>query len=396
MLTDAKVAKVKPGKARQLIADGQVPGLFLRVHPSGAKTFTLVTRDPYGRQKWREVEGVAVGVDTLDSVRDKARAAIREIKAGRDPFPKAVAPESFKAVAENWYKLHVEKKGLRSAGEIKRVLTKHVYPALTRDFTAIRRSDVTAMLDTIEANSGPRQADVALAIVRKIMNWSAARLDDYAPPLAGGMARTNPKERARARILSDDELRVIWPHLDGTFGAFAKVLLLTGQRREKVAAMKWDDVASDGTWTIPTEAREKGNAGKLVLPQMARKIIAEQKRIEGNPYVFPGRGESHISGFTQRKCALDAKVTKALRKPLQDWTLHDLRRTARSLLSRAGVDSDTAERVLGHKLQGVRGVYDRHDYAPEIAGAVEKLAAQVGLILNPPADNVIALSEKRA
>jgi len=107
------------------------------------------------------------------------------------------------------------------------------------------RAYVTRLLDGIVKDHGARQADYVLAIVRGIMNWQASRLDDYTSPIIVQMARTKPAERKRERILDDVEIRALWPHLTGTFGGMVKLLLLTGQRREKVAA-KEDGVEEDG------------------------------------------------------------------------------------------------------------------------------------------------------
>jgi integrase len=78
-------------------------------------------------------------------------------------------------------------------------------------------------------------------------------------------------------------------------------------------------------------------------------------------------------------------------KPLPHWTLHDLRRTARTLMARAGVRPDISERVLGHVIQGVAAVYDRHDYEAEKRDALEKLAGLVERIVNPPPANVVPM-----
>src|SRR5262249_19521398 len=154
----------------------------------------------------------------------------------------------------------------------------------------IRRSDVAALLDEVEDDHGARQADYVLAIVRGVMNWYATRHDDYVPPIVRGMRRTNPKERARSRILTDDEIRAVWKaaEANGAFGALVRLLLLTAQRRDKVVSMRWHDIALDGTWTIPVEAREKGTAGELMLPEMALDIIRAQPHLGDNPYVLAG------------------------------------------------------------------------------------------------------------
>ena len=173
---------------------------------------------------------------------------------------------------------------------------------------------------------------------------------------------------------------------NGSFGAILRLALLTAQRREKIAALRWEDITIDGVWNIPTEDREKGNGGALMLPEAALAIIQGQKRIGDNPYVFAGRGAGHFNGFSPCKRAFDEKVGN-----LPRWTLHDLRRTARSLISRAGVRPDIAERVMGHAITGVEGVYDRHSYRDEKADALKRLAGLLDTILNPPGENVVAL-----
>jgi integrase len=159
----------------------------------------------------------------------------------------------------------------------------------------------------------------------------------------------------------------------------------TAQRYEKVAAMRWQDVSVDGVWTIPTEPREEGNAGELLLSGMALDIIRSQHRFASNPYVLAGRSESHCNGYSKAKAAFDAKVQIA------PWVLHDLRRTARSLMARAGVWPDIAERVMGHAIAGVEGVYDRYSYREEKADPLKRLAALIETIINPPVGNVVSL-----
>jgi integrase len=107
--------------------------------------------------------------------------------------------------------------------------------------------------------------------------------------------------------------------------------------------------------------------------------------------VFAGRHEKHFNNFSNSKAAFDAKLV-AIGNELPPWVLHDLRRTARSLMSRAGVRPDIAERVMGHAIAGVEGVYDRHSYRDEKAEALRRLAALIETILNPPVGNVVSLA----
>ncbi len=303
-------------------------------------------------------------------------------------------------MAETWLQRHVAKEKLRSQAEIKRCLNKYVYPVWKdRPFAKLRRGDVTELLDAIEDKRGARQADLVLAIIGGIMRWHAVRGskdggdDDYVAPVVPKMRRWKSAAHRRERMLDDDEIRAVWACTDalGTYGAIVKVALLTGQRRAKVAGMRWTDIA-DGTWTVRVEPREKGTAKLLRLPQLALDAIAAQPRHASNGHVFPAAvGSGPFNSFSQRKAELDAKMRKRL-PHMKPWIFHDLRRSARSMLSRAGVSSHHAERVLGHVIPGVEGTYDRHDYAPEIGSALAKLAALIEQIISGPRENVVPLN----
>jgi integrase len=207
-------------------------------------------------------------------------------------------------------------------------------------------------------------------------------------------------------VLSDDELGVIWPLLSeaGTFGALLKTLLLTAQRRDEVANMVRTEIGADGIWTIPAERYKTKRSNHVPLSNTARAVIEAQAQIDGCDYIFPSRTKTPFSGFGKSKARLDKAVLLYMQKrakkgaevdPLPNWTLHDLRRTAKTLMVRAGVRPDISERVLGHVIAGVEGTYDRHSYADEKRDALEKLAAMIDRILNPPPSNVETLDERR-
>ncbi len=382
--TDNGVAKLRPRAKAYIVPVADVPGLFVRVHPTGGKSFLVIAKAPSGKQVWKRLDNTALGIA---DAQERGREALKRIKAGEN----LAEPESFDAVADEWLKRHVGAKGLRSQARIERALSMHVRPAWgARGVTTIRRTDVAKLLDGVEDDAGPVAADFVLSIVRAIFNWLQARDDDFVSPVIAGMRRSSPNDRARDRALTDDELREIWNRASGTFGAFIKALLLTGQRRDKVAAMRWADLSPEGVWTIPTEEREKGNARELVLPKMVVGLIHSLPRFDANPYVFAGRGKAHLSGFSKAKAAFDAKC-----KGVAPWRLHDLRRTARSLMSRAGVRPDIAERVLGHAIKGVERVYDRHAYREEKAQALRALAGLVETIVTARGPNVVAMRGKR-
>ena len=379
-LTEEGVRKLQPLPNKQVdYYDGIVPGLVLRVSYGGAKTWRVLH---YVNRQTR-VHGLGrYPILDVAQAREKARLFLQ------DPA-KALAqgePGTFKQVAENFLKRHVEANGLRSQDEIERCLHKYIYPRWQdRKFVEIKRGDVAALLDGIEDKNGPRQADMVLAILSKLMRWFQSRNDEYLSPVVPGMRRSKPAERQRKRTLEDDEIRALWKVAEGSFGAIVKFALLTAQRREKIATMKWADLV-DGEWRIASEAREKASAGSLHLPKLALAILHGMPRIAGNPYVFASGEKKHFNSWSQRKEELDAKLPK-----MPPWVVHDLRRTARSLMSRAKVSSEHAERVMGHAIPGVAGVYDRHAYADEKAEALQRLADLVEHILHPPRGNVVPL-----
>jgi integrase len=379
-LTDAMVASLQPRVTRYTCADPELPCHYVRVQPSGAKTFAVVTGSG---SKWHTIG--PVGLYSIDDSRERARKIIRAAREGR------ATPDSFLAVADAWFEMHVVSKGLRSKNEITRFVARLKREWAGRDFITIKRGDLAKFLDKMEKQHGKRQADYALAVFRGMANWYAKRHDEYLSPIVRGMNRVDKASAKRARILDDDELRAVWKQAEanGVFGALIRMLLLTAQRRDKVASMRWADVSVDGTWTITSEAREKGNAGELVLPSAAVEVIRAQPRYDENEFVLAGRGKTHFNGYSKAKQAFDLKVAAA-GHDLPQWQLHDLRRTARSLMSRAGIRPDVAERVLGHAILGVEGVYDRHSYRDEKAHALKALASLIGIIVSP-VDNVVPL-----
>ena len=176
-LSHKGVAALKPRAARYAHPDPELRGHYVRVTPSGAKSYAAVARDPKGKQIWATID--FSDKLTLEEARDKAREAIKRIRAGLPAFDvPATRPATCRDVAEGWFKRHVRAKGLRSERELVRQLNVYVYPAWgDRAFLSIRRSDVSALLDELQDERGARQADAVLATVRSIMNWHATRHD---------------------------------------------------------------------------------------------------------------------------------------------------------------------------------------------------------------------------
>jgi integrase len=378
-LTDNHIASLRPKASRYSVTDPLQRGHYVRVQPSGAKTFVAVCRDVYGKQQWITIGGTEL---TVEQSREKAREIIRRVRAGLPAIePPPVPLDSYQAVAKNFLVRHVEASGLRSKDEIERVLEKYVLPVWgARDFVSIGRADIAELLDHIQDAHGSRQADVALAITRKISNWFASRHDTYVSPFTRGMGRVKKGGNGRKRVLNHDEVKKLWTiaEQNGVFGAICRLALLTAQRREKIVSLKWSDISIDGIWTVDSVDREKGSGGELLLPPAALAILSAQQRQAGNPYVFSGRKpDGYFNGFSKAKRAFDAKLKFA-----EPWTIHDLRRTAATLMADADVPSDTRERVLGHAIPGVAGTYNRSKQIAQKANALKTLSIEIEKIIS--------------
>jgi integrase len=416
VLTDRMVGELPVREKTYLHPDPEMPSHGVRVFPTGARIFYVTRRDVYGKLRF-----VPIGRSTelkIEESRDRARDVIKRLKAGEAPFPPSPSkPDSLAQVVETYFKRHVEANGIRTGKDIRQLLDKHVLavPAWRdREFSKIKRSDVAKLLDAIEDKHGAWIADAVLASLRAVSTWWIKRGyadDDYVSPFREIGRRVAKEKRTRSRILNDDELRRLWrtadeltareaaaladpkrePVFGAAFGRFMQLSVLTAQRRDKLATMRWDDLDGD-TWTIRTDARERGNAGVLKLPPLAMAIINNQKRLASSPYVFPAaRGGGPISGFVGFKREFDKRAA------VQGYSLHDLRRTARSLMSKAGIISEHAERVLGHALPGLEGTYNRFSYEDEKAHALERLASLIERIVNgEPGDNVLQYPRKPA
>jgi integrase len=323
-----------------------------------------------------------VGALTLEDARAKGREWLKLVAAGADPAQAAIAAErdTLRAICEDYLARDGAK--LRSADWVRATLTRLVYHTLgSRPITAIRRSDIVRLLDQIEDQRGPVMANRALAIIGRIMNWHASRSDDFRSPIVRGMARGN--EQARDRVLSDEEIRAVWRATasEPAYTSYIRFLLLTGARRNEASKMKWGELAG-ADWTLPAARNKTGQELVRPLSRAALEIVEGLPRL--GEWVFTRTGNASLSGLARFKAELDQASRTS------GWTLHDLRRTACSLMSRAGVPSDHAERCLGHVIGGVRGVYDRHQYREEMLLAYEKLAALISDIVDPR-PNVVAM-----
>jgi integrase len=362
---------------------------------------------------------------SLDDARAAVGAMVAKVARGDDPFEerrrareaaraaRRRAEDAKAGTIKRRFKLFLRSKkaeGLRTAGEYESVFNRHIAPAWgTRSAHELSRRDVAQLLDKIANKHGVKLADRVLAYVRPFLTWHAAKYDHPAPVFAK-LRRLKPDAMRRERSLDDDEIRLMWATAlefkPDAAGALMRLLLATGMRRTEVAGMRHDEIGADGLWVIPAK-RFKGKREHAVpLSKTAREIIAGVPKLT-DEFVL-STGHSHVRGFAKFKRDFDAKMIERAKKEaeeaggdpdkveLKPWRLHDLRRTARSLLSRAGVRADWAEIYIGHTLPGLRKTYDRYGYMKEKRFAADALAHMIDRVLKREAGDGDVLEFKAA
>jgi integrase len=416
-LTAIAIANLKPRPQRYEVSDAGCHGLRVVVFPSRRKSFVVRFRFKGGQRKLTLgpcLLGAGAGEQgeptdapelntplSLAAARELATKALRQARSGADPCAAKQKARQEELAAESDTLGAIAAEYLRREGPKLRSLKQResdlallcASGGLGRLRVAeIGRGKYTHVLDHIADHNGPVRADRVLSALRTLLTWYAKRDDDFVSPLVRGMRQTSIAERARSRVLSDDELRAVWLAAEqdkGPFGPFVRFVLLTSTRRGEAAALQRGELSAGGTvWTIPA-ARYKSKRDTLIpLSAAAQDIIVAQPEL--GPFVFGADGSRPLGGFDDRKADFD-KVAG-----ISNYVLHDVRRTARTLLSRAGVAPDIAERCLGHAMVGVRATYDRFEFIDEKRDAFERLASLVETIVRPPPDVVVPITRAKA
>jgi integrase len=216
-------------------------------------------------------------------------------------------------------------------------------------------------------------------------------------------------------VLEDAELLLVWMASNALrypFGPLIRLLILTGARREEVAALEWAELDREASvWVLPPSRSKNGVAARQPLSSLAvteLDILAKRHgTAAGWPksgLVFSTTGSTSVSGYSRAKARLDKAITALAEKqdtlPPSPWRLHDLRRTLATGLQRLGVRFEVTEAVLNHvsgSKSGVAGIYQRHDWAEEKAAALEAWAYHVtGLLTEVDQTNVVRLSKVKA
>ena len=402
-LTDKSIAAIRaPETGRTEVFDQIVTGLCHRVTSTGARSWSTMYR--FAGELRRDTIGPYPKIG-LAQARKLARDALALVGQGKDPRKVAAAAEAAEtvrkadtvaAVAEQFIAKHVAQRRWR---EWERILRRDVIPEWSdRPIAEITRRDVIELLDMI-AERAPVQANRTLTVLTAFFGWALDRDIIQADPTA--RVRKPTKETPRERVLTDLELQAFWrgcDRLGWPYGPLLQLLALTAQRRGEIGDLTWSEIDVDERLVEIAGAKYKtGRPHLFPLSPAALAIIARLPRI--GDLVFTGNGKVPVDGFAKAKTALDSLMLEELRRvapeaTLQPWVIHDLRRTARTNFSKLGIPGDIGERVLGHVVGGVRGIYDRHSFLPQMRDALDRWAAHLEGIVNPRPDKVVKLGRR--
>jgi integrase len=387
-----EAAVCPPGKRDVLMFDSETRGFGLRVTAAGRKSFIAQYRIVTGK---RRVPIGAFGVLTVEQARQAARAVLGAAAQGGDPFieRKASADVARRAMVEAKYTFArmIEAWADARQGDRRPSYIREAVACLKRNLpswqhraaSGITLGESVRALDELKAQKGTIAANRTLAYARAAYSWAVKRQHVLTNPLKG--IEQPGRENARERLLSADELGAIWRaagELGATLGAFARVLMLTLQRRQEVASMRWvelDDADNPTVWTIPGERAKNGKTHIVHLSEPVRTIIPALPRVNDNPFVFAGKAGKPIAAFSYAKAQIERSLSKAGRV-IPDWRFHDFRRAGVTALAGMEFPPHVCDRLLNHvtgSITGVAAVYQRAEFLNERRAALDAWAEYV-------------------
>ncbi|MFS2059741.1 tyrosine-type recombinase/integrase [Kosakonia cowanii] len=390
-------------KASQLGKYGDGRGLYLKVPPKGEPYWML--RYTIGSKR-REITLGKVSHLSLSEVRSLAEDTRRKVATGDDPIAerKLNRPKQLTTVDglfEDWHKDLVRR--LKYPQIPERVYRKDIAPTIGQlSLTKITPIDVRAILQKITYSGRPTISNDALLYMKQLFDHGIKLgLVQSNPATAFKVNDAGGVEKSRERALSLDEITHVFKVFREHSDSFSRdnylacaLLLLLAVRKSELTEAPWSEFNLDEKkWCLPKERSKSGVGIVIPLPPLAIKILEELKvRAWDSPYVFPNRRISKSQHMG--KDTLNRAIAKLFgaepgkkKQPLnvmghiEYFTVHDLRRTSRSLLALLSVPPHVAERCLNHKLKGVEGIYDRYDYFDERKEALQRVAEKISFII---------------
>jgi integrase len=363
--------------------DAGFPGFGVKVTPKGRKVFVVLYRTGGAGSKLRKYTIGPYGRVTLHQARLAAQKVFAAKLEGRDPAAekrerkRRVVVDRVEDLLESFIAQRLSQN--RSGKEIARLLRREVGKAWTgKSIHDISKRDVVEVISAIEQRGAPIAANKTLKSIKTFLRWCVGRAILDQSPAEGVPLPT--KEVARDRVLDDQELaQVILAarKIGGPYGGIVEFLALTGQRREEVAGLTWEELdLEQRIWTIPKSRTKNGKAHVVHLSDQAMAVLKRADR--QGPYVFSLLGSKPFQEFSGAKRQLDQL------SGVTGWRLHDLRRTCVSGMARLGVAPHVADKILNHQggtISGVAAVYQRHEFLPERRAALDLWGAHISQIV---------------
>jgi integrase len=399
-LTNESVARLKlpEGKSERLEFDESLPGFGIRLRGGGKRTWIVQYR--LGTKQRRLTLGSLATIDAIEA-RRRAKSALANVHLGRDPQmqkteSRAQAAVTLGRIVEQYLPRAKRKLKPRSYAEVERHLNVHWKPLSEMALAKVNRADIAIRLNAIASHNGPFAANRARAALSAMFSWAIGEGIADANPVVGTNKAID--EVSRDRVLSDEELRLIWQHAgDGDYGAIVRLLVLTGQRREEVGGMLWRELKDD-LWIVGSDRTKNGLPHEVPLASESLAILSHIRKRDERELVF-GLREGPFSGWSRAKTVLDGRLKKALGKSAKPkpWRLHDIRRTVATRLNDLGIaPPHVVEAVLnhtsGHKA-GVAGVYNRASYSKEKRAALILWAEHVNKLVGA-GSNVLVMPKR--
>ena len=384
------IKEAKPGY------HGDGNGLFLRI--SKERTgFWVVRYTIHGKR--REISiGSYPNISLADS-RLQALQTKSDVKQGIDPQAEKKRGDKHNIntvadLAQDW--LAELEKRLKHPNIPRRVYTKEIAPVIGKlAIDQVNPIDIREIIQRISTSNRPTIANDCLMYCKQLFRHSIKLgLRTYNPAEAFNVNDAGGVEKSRSRALSLNEIKQAFACFREHNNQFTRenylavsLLLTLAVRKGELIAAEWTEFDLDkALWEIPEGRSKTGRPITVPLPKQAIEWLKELKtRAYNSEYVFPNRRASkrfgHISPDTVN--AAIQKLFREKKMPIEHFTVHDLRRTCRSLMSNLGVPGHVAERCLNHKLKGVEGIYDRYDYLDERREALNKIAELTQPIILP-------------
>jgi integrase len=387
--TDAFVRKLAlpAGKTDHIQWDPDLPGFGVRLRP-GKSSFVVQYR--IGTATRRKSLGDVRKI-TVEDARSVARKRFAQIELGIDPdaeearrdAEQASHARTFEKVVVLYLEAQKPKMARNTYVAADRYLSRHCGPLQKKPLTKVTFEDVAGLIRELIQKHGETSAARARSSLAAFFAWSMRQAMAKTNPVIGTENPIEGKE-PRDRVLNDDEIRTIWQNCgDDEFGKIIRLLFLTACRRDEIGALRWPEVdLAAGKLSLPKERTKNKRAHALTLPPTAVAILGSIRRRNSRDTLFGG-GANGFNAWSYNTLVLGGRIAAAEGKALAPWRIHDIRRTVRTRLGKLGVLPHIAELVLnhaGHK-SGIGGVYDHHDYEPDITAALAKWEAHLLAIL---------------